>query len=84
MDFTQEISKFSLVIMEQQLILKIKDSSKLSFLLQLIKQLDFVEVEKLKKRTPSEKYDFFKSAGLMANREIDAKELRKKAWNRQK
>ena len=29
-------------------------------------------------------YDFFASAGLWENRDIDAKELRKQAWNRQK
>ena len=65
----------------EQLILKIKDSSKLSFLMQLIKQFDFVEIEKVKKKRDSANYDFFSSAGLWANREIDAKELRKQAWN---
>ncbi|MCD4774249.1 MAG: hypothetical protein K8R41_12800 [Bacteroidales bacterium] len=65
----------------EQLILKIKDSSKLSFLMQLIKQLDFVEVEEVKKKKVSANYDFFSSAGLWKNREIDAKELRKQAWN---
>jgi DNA polymerase IIIc chi subunit len=68
----------------EQLILNIKDSSKLSFLMQLIKLLDFVEVEEVKKKKTSAKYDFFKSAGLWANRNINANELRKKAWNRQK
>lgn len=68
----------------EQLILNIKDSSKLSFLMQLIKLLDFVEVEEVKKKKTSAKYDFFKSAGLWANRNINAKELRQKAWNRQK
>ncbi len=68
----------------EQLILNIKDSSKLSFLMQLIKLLDFVEVEEVKKKKTSAKYDFFKSAGLWANRNINANELRQKAWNRQK
>ncbi len=68
----------------ERLILNIKDSSKLSFLLQLIRQLDFVEVEKVKKKKIAAKYDFFSSAGLWANREIDAEELRKQAWKRQK
>jgi hypothetical protein len=68
----------------EQLILNIKDSSKLSFLMQLIDQLDFVEVEKVKKKKSSARYDFFISAGLWANRKVDAKELRKQAWNRQK
>jgi len=68
----------------EQLILNIKDSSKLSFLMQLINQLDFVEVEQVKKKKVSAKYDFFSSAGLWANREINAKELRKQAWDRTK
>lgn len=67
----------------EQLILNIKDSSKLSILIQLIKQLDFVEVEKVEKKNANAHYDFFNSAGLWANREINAKELREKAWNKQ-
>jgi hypothetical protein len=68
----------------EQFILKIKDSSKLSFFMQLIKQLDFVEVERVKKRKTTVKYNFFNSAGLWAKREIDAKEIRKQAWSRKK
>ena len=68
----------------EKIILHLKDSSKLSFLIQLINQLDFVEVEKVNKKKASTKYDFFNSAGLWANRDINAKELRKQAWNRTK
>jgi hypothetical protein len=68
----------------EQLILNIKDSSKLSFLMQLFKQLGFVEVERIVKKKADDKYDFFSSAGLWAKREIVAKELREQAWNRQK
>ena len=68
----------------EQFILKIKDSSKLSFFMQLIKQLDFVEVERVKKRKTTVKYNFFNSAVLWAKREIDAKEIRKQAWSRKK
>jgi len=68
----------------EQIILNIKDSSKLSFLLQLIKQLDFVEVEEVKRKKIVAQYDFFSSAGLWANRELNAKELRKQAWGLQK
>ena len=67
----------------EQLILNIKDSSKLSFLMQLIRQLDFVEVEKVKKKTAS-KNDFFRSAGLWEKRKVNAVELREQAWNRKK
>ena len=52
--------------------------------MQLINQLDFVEVEVVKRKKASIKYDFFNSAGLWAYREIDAKKLRELAWNRQK
>ncbi len=52
--------------------------------MQLIRQLDFVEVEKEKKKKSSVKYDFFNSAGLWANRDLNAKELREQAWNRSK
>jgi hypothetical protein len=68
----------------EQLILKLKDESKLSFLMQLFNQLDFVEVELVKKKRTSAKYNFFNSAGLLAGRAIDAKKLRKEAWDRKK
>ena len=41
-------SSFRIVIIEQ-LILNIKDSSKLSLLIQLIKQFDFMKEEKIKR-----------------------------------
>jgi hypothetical protein len=41
-------------------------------------------VERVKKKKATSKYDFFSSAGLWANREVNAKELRKQAWNRQR
>jgi hypothetical protein len=77
------MSKLNYLHMEQ-LILEIKDNSKLAFLIQLINQLDFVEVKMIKKKKASAKYDFFRSAGLWADREIDAKELREQAWDRKK
>lgn len=66
----------------EKLILNIKDSSKLSLLLKLINQLDFVEVESVKKEKGSTDHDFFSSAGLWAERDLNAKELRKQAWTR--
>ncbi len=68
----------------QKIILTIKDNSKLSFFLKLMKQLDFVEVEEASfKRKPSvKKHNFFASAGLWKNRDINADELREKAWKR--
>ena len=65
--------------------LNIKDEGKYLSFLQFIEQLDFIELEKsARKKSSIEKYDFFASAGMWKGRDIDAKELRTKAWNRQK
>lgn len=65
--------------------LNIKDEAKYLSFLQFIEQLDFIELEKPeKKKSTIEKYDFFASAGLWKGKNIDANELRTKAWNRQK
>lgn len=69
----------------EPIILNIKDQAKYLSFLQFIQQLDFVEVEKpANNKVVTEKYDFFASAGLWKDKTIDAKELRTKAWNRQK
>ena len=70
----------------EKLTLIIKDDSKLVHVLNFLRQLDFVEVEravpKLKKQT--KKHDIFASAGMWKNREIDANQLREEAWSRNK
>jgi hypothetical protein len=69
----------------ETIVLNIKDEAKYLSFLQFVQQLDFVEVEKpAKKRSVAAKYDFFASAGLWKGKNLDAKELRAKAWNRQK
>ena len=69
----------------ETIVLNIKDQTKYLSFLQFVQQLDFVEVEMpTKKKSASKKYDFFTSAGLWKGKIIDAKELRAKAWNRQK
>lgn len=67
-----------------KIVLKIKDNSKLHFFLELLKQFDFVEVEKStsKWRITDKQYDFFASAGMWKNREINASQFRDKAWKR--
>jgi hypothetical protein len=62
--------------------IRIKDEGRLKFLLELLAQFDFVELDdkKLTSKKKKAEYDFFQSAGLFANREIDATELRKQAW----
>lgn len=67
------------------IVLNIKDQGKYLSFLQFINQLDFIEVQKpSKKVTLNKKYDFFASAGLWKGKNINAKELRTKAWNRKK
>ncbi len=69
----------------ERIILKIKNQKKTNFLLELLKQFDFVEVLKDKGKTKpksKQKYDFFSSAGLWSGRDVDADELRKKAWKK--
>ncbi len=64
--------------------LNIKDEAKYLSFLQFIEQLDFIELEKpSKKKSTVKKYDFFASAGLWKGKDIDAKKLRTRAWNRQ-
>lgn len=65
-----------------QIIIKLKDQSKRKFLLKLLAQFNFIEI-KIKHATEKKSdtsYDFFQSAGLFADREIDSTSLRKNAW----
>lgn len=67
----------------EQIIIKLKDQSKRSFLLELLAQFDFLELqvkEVSKGKAKEETYDFFQSAGLFEGREINADQLRKEAW----
>ncbi len=65
----------------EKIILTIKDDKKKSFFLELLKQFDFIEVQKAtEKRT--EAYDFFGSAGLWKGRDITVSKLREQAWKR--
>lgn len=59
----------------QKITLTIKDDKKLNFLLELLKQFDFVEIQRATE-TKSDEYNFFKSAGLWKGRTIDAQQLR--------
>lgn len=70
----------------ERIVLNITDSRKLHFLLELLNQFDFIEIEKSNtpKETKNKKYDLFALAGIWQNREIDVFNLRKKAWSRNK
>ncbi|MCF8234959.1 MAG: hypothetical protein K9G67_08040 [Bacteroidales bacterium] len=67
----------------KQILINIKDNSKFSFFLQLIKQFDFLEIKEINSKQKSSKHDFFGSAGLWKNREINSSKLREKAWKRE-
>ncbi|MBI1767737.1 MAG: hypothetical protein HY015_11040 [Bacteroidetes bacterium] len=65
----------------EKIILTIKDERKKNFFLELLKQLDFIEVQKVsEKKTDS--YNFFASAGLWKGRDLNANQLREQAWKR--
>ncbi len=65
----------------EEIVLKIKDKSKLKFLKTLLEQLDFVEMKKSKTVKHSD-HSFFDSAGLWEGRDIDSQKLRDEAWRR--
>ncbi|MCP4456964.1 MAG: hypothetical protein GY816_02895 [Cytophagales bacterium] len=65
----------------QRITLTVKDDNKIGFLLELLKQFEFIEVQESEKKK-SKKYNFFASAGLWKGRDIDSKQLRKEAWTR--
>jgi len=67
------------------LTVRVKESKKFSFLIQLLEQLGFLDVDiKYGNKKLHGQHDFFKSAGLWKDRIIDAKELREQAWKRKK
>lgn len=65
----------------KKITLRIKDDKKTGFLMQLLEELDFIEIQKSEQGL-DEAYDFFASAGMWKGRDIDAIELRKQAWKR--
>jgi hypothetical protein len=63
--------------------LTIKDERKTGFLMELLKQFDFIEVQKYdRKKESTSDYDFFASAGLWKDRNINIDQLREQAWQR--
>lgn len=68
----------------EKLLLTIKDNSKLTFLLELLRQLDFIEVQNLSldKKNQDTNYSLFDSAGLWKKRDVNAKQLREESWKR--
>ena len=69
----------------EQIILNIKDRSKLPLLLEFLQLFKFVEVQQKNKPTiEAEPFDLFASAGIWKGRDISGKEIREEAWKRKK
>lgn len=67
----------------ETLTIKVKNKEKLLFIYEVLKYFDFVELpDKQENNEIYQNHDFFKSAGLWQNREINQETLRKKAWKR--
>jgi len=66
----------------QRLIIHIKDDKKINALITLLKEINFIEVERDNKRASglSKKGDLRKLFGLWENRDISIADIRKKAW----
>ena len=65
----------------QRITLTVKDDNKMNFLLELLRQFEFIEIHKSEKKQKKD-YNFFASAGLWKGRDIDSEQLRKDAWAR--
>lgn len=65
----------------KKITLTIKDDKKINFLMELLKQFDFIEIQKSEQNQEAD-YDFFASAGLWKDRNINAEQLRSQAWQR--
>ncbi len=65
----------------KKITLTIKDDKKINFLMELLKQFDFIEIQSTGQKL-NDNYDFFSSAGLWKDRNINAEQLRNQAWQR--
>ena len=69
-----------------RLIVTVNDQQKIDFLLEFLRHLDFVQVRKepITKQawTEEARNAFLASAGMWKDRDIDAAELRRRAWQR--
>lgn len=65
----------------EEIILKVKDKTKVSFLKKLLSQYDFVEIQKSREKRSS-RHSIFNSAGRWEKREMNKLNLRETAWNR--
>ena len=63
--------------------IKVTDTSKVDLLIRLLREFDFVEIVSVSKheKKPGEE-SILDSAGIWKDRDVDAEELRKRAWRR--
>jgi hypothetical protein len=67
-----------------QITVNIKDKSKKPLLIQLLKQLDFVDIVDEEKTVKSGNHNLFDSAGIWEDRDVSSKQIRSEAWKRTK
>ena len=75
----------------EEIVVQLKDKTKAQMLSEFLMALDFVSSvktnmdhpSKVSSRRPKKQEDFFASAGLWSNREINLDSIRKRAWPRQ-
>ena len=77
---------------EEQILLTVADQSKLDLVMELLSHFDLVRAERIKVRPVAAvetapgpagtEADFWALAGIWKDRDIDAKELRQRAWKR--
>jgi len=69
----------------EQIIINVKDHSKLPFLMEFLELFKFIEVQqKSRMKSKADQYNFFEPAGIWKNRDINATQLREQAWKTRK
>ena len=80
----RNLYQFSFLTMEQ-IIINVKDHSKLPFLMEFLELFKFIEVQqKTSKKSKADQYNFFESAGIWKDRDVNANQLREQAWKTRK
>jgi len=66
----------------QRLVIHVKDDAKLSALMSVLKEINFIEVEREEKETSglSRHGDFRKLFGIWEKRSVSLTDIRQKAW----
>ena len=65
-----------------KIVIDIKDKSKEMIVINLLRELPFIELKEFQKSNKTSSSDFRKLFGLWEGREISLNDIRKKAWYR--